>query len=265
MSIRTLIRSVVPIAISSISAFAGTYGPQNFESYAVGTFSLNAADGTLVSSTGSTTVTAIQTPVGGATPRAVRLTAAGTGSYYGAWKLPVLDAVGTVTAFDATFKCQVYNTGDMADGFTFNFGAIPGGNDPGANEDTDKNVSLLGMPADADWVLQTIYNDKTGMRNMLPQTLMQEVNGIGSGVRAKFVEVFFNQDGGPISYADYRGVYVLMERIERGTDRVDISKLSPLATDPAVISGGYIFKKDKLPQAPMYSTTSTGTWGSQTH
>ena len=145
------------------------------------------------------------------------------------------------------------------------FGQKPYAWEVWTNEDTDKNVSLLGMPADADWVLQTIYNDKTGMRNMLPQTLIQEVNGIGAGVRAKFVEVFFNQDGGPISYADYRGVYVLMEHIERGTDRVDISKLSPLATDPTVISGGYIFKKDKLPQAPLYSTTSSGAWGSQTH
>ncbi len=133
------------------------------------------------------------------------------------------------------------------------------------NEDQDKSVPLLGMPADADWVLQTIYNDKTGMRNALPQTLMQETNGNGSGVRSRFVEVFFNQDGGAISYADYRGVYLLMEHIERGSDRVDISKLSPLATDPAVISGGYIYKRDKLPQAPQYNTTSTGGWGTQTY
>lgn len=124
MNIRNLVRSVLPI-IMLVPAFAGTYGPQNFESYAVGTFALNAGDGTLVSSTGSTTLTSIQTPVGGATPRAVRLTAAGTTSYRGAWKLPVLDTEGAVTSFDATFKCQLYNTGNIADGFTFNFGAIP--------------------------------------------------------------------------------------------------------------------------------------------
>ncbi len=144
------------------------------------------------------------------------------------------------------------------------FGQKPYGWEIWTNEDNDKSVPLLGMPADADWVLQTIYNDKTGMRNILPQTLMQETNGIGAGVRSKFVEVFFNQDGGPISYADYRGVYVLMEHIERGADRVDIAKISPLATDPAVISGGYVFKKDKLPVAPMFNTTSTGVWGGQT-
>jgi hypothetical protein len=133
------------------------------------------------------------------------------------------------------------------------------------DQDRDKNVPLLGMPADGDWVLQTPYNDKTLMRNMLPYALMREWNGSGSAMRAKFVEVFFNQNGGPISYADYRGVYVLMERIERGKDRVPLSKLSPLATDPAAITGGYIFKKDKLPDFPMYSTTSSREWGTQTH
>jgi CotH kinase protein/Lamin Tail Domain/Chitobiase/beta-hexosaminidase C-terminal domain len=145
------------------------------------------------------------------------------------------------------------------------FGQKPFAWEVWTNEDQDKSVPLLGMPADGDWVLQTIYNDKTGMRNILPQTLMQETNGIGAGVRSRFVEVFFNMDGGPISYADYRGVYVLMEHIERGADRIDISKLSPLATDPAVITGGYVFKRDKVPKAPVYTHTSTSAWGSQTH
>ena len=115
------------------------------------------------------------------------------------------------------------------------------------NEDEDKKVSLLGMPAESDWILQTPYNDKTLMRNTLPYTLMREANGAAGAVRTRFVEVFFNQDGGPISYADYRGIYVLMERIKRGPDRIDIASPSPLATDPAIISGGYIFKKDKPP------------------
>jgi hypothetical protein len=131
------------------------------------------------------------------------------------------------------------------------------------NEDNDKDASLAGLPEDSDWILQTPYNDKSLMRNTLPYALMREIEGAAGAVQCKFVEVFFNQDGGPISYADYRGVYILMERIQRGTDRVDINKLSPLATDPATITGGYIFKKDKLPVAPMYTTTSTSSWGAQ--
>ena len=34
---------------------------------------------------------------------------------------------------------------------------------------------------------------------------------------------------------------VLTERIERGKDRVDVEKLNPQMTDPAVITGGYVF------------------------
>jgi hypothetical protein len=131
------------------------------------------------------------------------------------------------------------------------------------NEDTDKAVSILGMPSDADWVLGTMYNDKTLMRNVLPYTLNREVNGNGGAVRTQFVEVFFNQDGGPISYADYRGVYVFSERIERSSDRIDIAKISPLATDPATLSGGYIFKHDKPTPGGDFSTTSNSAWGAQ--
>src|SRR4029450_558681 len=96
------------------------------------------------------------------------------------------------------------------------------------NEDADKSVAILGMPSDSDWVLQSMFNDKTLMRNMLPYTLCREVNGSMGATRGQFVEVFFNQDGGPVSYADYRGVYVLNENIKRAGDRVDISKISAL-------------------------------------
>ena len=56
------------------------------------------------------------------------------------------------------------------------------------------------MPPDSDWVLQSMFNDKTLMRNMLPYTLCREANGSAGAVRGQFVEVFFNQDGGAISY-----------------------------------------------------------------
>ena len=36
------------------------------------------------------------------------------------------------------------------------------------------------------------------------QQLMVEANGAGPGHRSRFVEVFFNQDGGSCTYADYR-------------------------------------------------------------
>ncbi|MFM8617318.1 MAG: CotH kinase family protein, partial [Opitutaceae bacterium] len=51
-------------------------------------------------------------------------------------------------------------------------------------------------------------------------------NGPGSGVRCRYVEVFFNQGNGTVDYADYRGVYLLMEKVSRGKERVDVAKLN---------------------------------------
>ncbi|MBL9202461.1 MAG: CotH kinase family protein [Opitutaceae bacterium] len=115
------------------------------------------------------------------------------------------------------------------------------------DEDDDRNEPLLGMPSSSDWVLQSLYLDKSLMRNFLMQQAMIAANGPGSGVRCRFVEVFFNQGNTTLDYADYRGVYLLMEKPDRGRDRVDIAKLNSSMSDPALIDGGFIFKNDKLP------------------
>jgi hypothetical protein len=126
------------------------------------------------------------------------------------------------------------------------------------NKDEDTNASILGMPADSDWVLQAPYSDKTLMRNVLVYTRARALWGNAGGVRTRFVELFFNQNGDSVSMADYQGVYVLMEAIKRGGERVDIEKLNENVTDPALITGGYIFKKDKPPYSQPWSTGRDG-------
>jgi hypothetical protein len=41
------------------------------------------------------------------------------------------------------------------------------------------------------------------------------------------------------------GVYQFMEKLKRDQNRIDIEKLTPLDTDAAAITGGYIIKIDK--------------------
>ena len=73
-----------------------------------------------------------------------------------------------------------------------------------------RDAPLLGMPADDDWVLYAPYNDKTLMRNVVAYATAR---GIGRyAARTRFVELRLN--------GRYRGVYVLMERLELGSDRV---------------------------------------------
>jgi len=122
------------------------------------------------------------------------------------------------------------------------------------NEDEDKDVSILGMPAESDWILYAPYSDKTLMRNALVYESGREIRGNFGGVRTRYAEVFFNSNGGTVSLNDYRGVYVMMEKIKRGKDRVDVEKLSDLVTDPDLITGGYIFKKDKGPYSRPWTT-----------
>lgn len=116
------------------------------------------------------------------------------------------------------------------------------------NNNDDKDASILGMPAESDWALHGPYTDKTFLRNYITYSRMRELHGGANGfaMRVKLVEVIYNQDSGQaVSYNDYRGVYVLMERIKRGNNRIDIAKLNSLVTDPALITGGYIFRRDR--------------------
>src|ERR687895_356044 len=79
----------------------------------------------------------------------------------------------------------------------------------------DRKVPLLGMPDDGDWVLYAPYNDKTLMRNVLAYETARWMGRYAA--RTRFVKLRLN--------GRYHGVYVLMERLELGDDRVDAKAL----------------------------------------
>lgn len=97
------------------------------------------------------------------------------------------------------------------------------------------NKSLFGMPSESDWVLYAPYTDKTLMRNMLAYTMSRVMGHWASGCR--YVEVVLNNA--------YVGIYVLMEKIKRGSGRLPISKLSTSDISGDAVTGGYIFAIDK--------------------
>ncbi len=105
-------------------------------------------------------------------------------------------------------------------------------------------VSLLGMPADHDWILYAPYADKTMLRDVLAYELSNRLGHYAS--RTRFVEVFINDSTNQLARAHYAGVYVLEEKIKVATNRVSLSKLSPKHEAEPEISGGYLFKKDHL-------------------
>ena len=131
-------------------------------------------------------------------------------------------------------------------------------------DNRDQAVSLLGMPADADWVLLNLYNDKTFMNDLLAHELFEKMGHYA--VRRRYVEVFLNgtrPEGGTdpstkVGYNDYVGIYLLLEKIKIGKDRVRLAKFEAGDLTEPNITGGYIFKKDKDSPNDVSFTTSRG-------
>ncbi len=109
----------------------------------------------------------------------------------------------------------------------------------------DQKVSLLGMPSEADWVLNATYNDKTLMRDVLTYDLVNKMGRYAT--RTRYCEMILNND--------YQGIYILMEKIKRDKNRVDISSLKTTDNTGEDVTGGYIIKIDKTSGSPSKNWT----------
>ncbi|MCL4179633.1 MAG: lamin tail domain-containing protein [Verrucomicrobia bacterium] len=112
-----------------------------------------------------------------------------------------------------------------------------------ANE--DKDMSVLGMPAESDWVLYApnVF-DHPLIHNPFIYDLSNELGRYAS--RSRLVELWLNTTGGaiagPVPQGNYRGVYVLMEKVKRNADRVALERLEPEHTQAPPVTGGYLLK-----------------------
>ena len=108
----------------------------------------------------------------------------------------------------------------------------------------DVDLSVLGMPAESDWVLLGPYDhDRTLMRTSLINELSRQIGRYAP--RTRFVEVFHNMDRGDVSLDDYRGVYLLMEKVKIGQHRVDIEKMTIRDHAAPKVTGGWLLKIDQ--------------------
>jgi hypothetical protein len=120
----------------------------------------------------------------------------------------------------------------------------------------DKNdLEFLGLPAEAHWVLYPPdFFDLSLIRNPLIHQLSRDAGRYSP--RTRFAECFFNTKGGPVAFSapaggDYFGFYTIEEKIRRGPNRVNITKLNPQNTTPPTVTGGYLLKIDS------YGSTET--------
>ena len=112
-------------------------------------------------------------------------------------------------------------------------------------KNADRSAELLGLPEDSDWILYGAYNfDLALLRNPFIYDLSNQMGRYAA--RSVFCEVYVNTTSDPLSNAHYHGVYSFMEKIKRGDDRVDVEELQPEHIAEPEVTGGYMFKIDRL-------------------
>ena len=99
----------------------------------------------------------------------------------------------------------------------------------------DDAAVLLGLPEESDWILYAPYTDKSLMRDVLAYRLGRATGHYAP--RTRYCEVVLN--------GEYQGIYVLVEKIKRDSERVAVDRLR--ATDVAgdELTGGYILQIDR--------------------
>lgn len=113
----------------------------------------------------------------------------------------------------------------------------------------EEDVAPLDLPAHADWVLYFPDADTSNSKDstLLFNTFAYQLSANWGryAVRFRWVEAFINTDGGELRLADRRGVYVILEKVSRGEDRLNFERLSADGS-----SGGWLVNINRMDPEP---------------
>ncbi len=109
----------------------------------------------------------------------------------------------------------------------------------------ERPQSLLGLPADSDWILYApnAY-DPVLIHNPFVHQLSRDLGRYSP--RTRFVEMFVVTGAGRLRAAHYHGLHVLEEKIKIGRHRVNIDRVDAADITPPAVTGGYLLKVDRL-------------------
>jgi hypothetical protein len=99
----------------------------------------------------------------------------------------------------------------------------------------NNDVSLLGLPIENDWILNGLAFDASLMRDYIAYNLARKLGDYCT--RTVYCEVIIN--------GEYKGLYILQEKVKAGKNRVDINKISIKDVVSPGVTGGYITKVDR--------------------
>ena len=94
------------------------------------------------------------------------------------------------------------------------------------------DTTLLGMPAENDWIFKAEYLDHSLIKNTIAYEFARRMGNYAPRIRP--CEVIL--DGA------YIGYFSLTEKVKRNTQRVDIAKLTPQDLSGSALTGGYIIE-----------------------
>lgn len=121
-----------------------------------------------------------------------------------------------------------------------------------ADNTSNNNVSLLGMPSENDWILNGIAYDPSLIRDYLSYNLSRQIGNYAT--RTAYCELLIN--------GEYMGLYILQEKIKSSTGRVNVLKIASTDNTVPNLTGGYITKADKDTGGdPIAWTMSSYAWG----
>ena len=104
-----------------------------------------------------------------------------------------------------------------------------------ADNISNNNIVLLGMPSENDWILNGIAFDPSLIRDYLSYNLSRQIGEYAT--RTEYCELIIN--------GDYKGLYLLQEKVKASTSRVNVLKIGTTDNTLPNITGGYITKADK--------------------
>lgn len=114
-------------------------------------------------------------------------------------------------------------------------------------DDEERKVAPLDFPEHSDWVLYFPDPDQNKDPTLMHNTFIYELSELAGrySCRFRWMDVFINENGGDLSLDDRRGVYALLEKVSRGDDRLDFSRLSDDGT-----SGGWLLNLNRMDAIP---------------
>ncbi|GLU54345.1 CotH kinase family protein [Dyadobacter frigoris] len=116
---------------------------------------------------------------------------------------------------------------------------------------SNRNVSLLNMPSENDWILNGLAFDPSLLHDYIANNLSRNIGQYAT--RTVFCEVVLN--------GEYNGLYLLQEKIKQDDNRVNIMEMLTTDNVSPNVTGGYIIKADKTTGGDPVAFTMNGNTG----